>query len=125
MLHGPRGREEEEQERPLAPGTDDAGTHGHGEHQEVNVELSLADAFPGIPGRIPAAAEIGQEIEARGDRAVVKDRLAQEAKNAEEKATSRKGRHHPPLLVLLVITERGVSPRRVLRETGSASGFEP
>jgi hypothetical protein len=90
----------------------------------VDVELSFPDAFPGIPRRIPASAEIGEEIEDRGGHLVVEDPFGEKPEDPEEKASGRQRGHEAPLLVLLIIAEGGVGARRILREAGFASLFE-
>jgi hypothetical protein len=90
----------------------------------VDVELSFPDAFPGVPRRIPASAEIGEEIEDRGRTPVMEEPFGEKAKDPKEKAPGRQRGHEAPLLVLFIIAEGGMSTRHILREAGFASLHE-
>ncbi len=61
-FHRARRGEQKQQQHRLTPGADRHRARGHGEHEEMDVELQGAKIRPGILGRIPAARRDAHDI---------------------------------------------------------------
>lgn len=59
MFEGAGEGEEEEEGGAFLEGADGGGAEGHGEHEEVDVELAFAEAFPDFEGGEPGSGEVG------------------------------------------------------------------
>ena len=66
VFQGTGAGEQEKQQRALAPGPQRGRAGGGRQHEEVDVQRSLADAFPGVLGGIPATGHQGHGVKYDG-----------------------------------------------------------
>ncbi len=67
LFEGVPEAEEEEQQGAFGPGAQEGGAQGGGGHQQIGVEMALAQGMPGVVGDLPAAKEVGGDVEGVGD----------------------------------------------------------